>query len=124
MSTLWNGAAKQETRPQSRDRVMMDWLVDDALVENAALSVARMTLAEGALSEGHSHPNCNEVIHLIAGSVEQAVGGDRVVMAPGDTVFIPAGAFHQSRNLGPGEAVMVIAYSSGTRIYEPAAAGR
>ncbi len=119
MSTLWNGAVKQETRPQSSDRATMDWLVDDALVENAALSVARMTLAENACSEGHRHPNCNEVIHLIAGRVEQAVGGDRVVMAPGDTVFIPTGAFHQSRNIGAGEAVMIVSYSSGTRIYEP-----
>ena len=120
MSTLWNRAAKQETRPQSSDRATMDWLVDDALVENAALSVARMTLAEDACSEGHRHPNCNEVIHLIAGRVGQAVGEDRVVMAPGDTVFIPAGAFHQSRNIGAGEAVMIVSYSSGTRIYEPA----
>lgn len=124
MSTLWNGAAKQETRPQSSSRATMDWLVDDALVENAALSIARMTLAAGACSEGHRHPNCNEVIHLLAGMVEQAVDKERVVMAPGDTVFIPAGAFHQSRNLGPDEAVMIVAYSSGTRIYEPVAASR
>ncbi len=103
---------------------MMDWLVDDALVENAALSVARMTLAVDACSEGHRHPNCNEVIHLIAGSVEQAVGPNRIVIAPGDTVFIPAGAFHQSRNVGPGESVMIVSYSSGTRIYEPGTESR
>ena len=102
----------------------MDWLVDDDLVEDAALSIARMTLAKDASSEGHRHPNCNEVIHLIEGSVEQTVGPDRIVMAAGDTVFIPSGASHQTRNTGPGRAVMIVAYSSGSPIYEPGAESR
>jgi quercetin dioxygenase-like cupin family protein len=99
----------------------MEWLVDDAVVENAGLSVARMTLERDACTQGHRHPNCNEVIHLIEGTVEQTVGPGRHVMAAGDTVFIPAGTHHRSRNIGPGAAVMVVSYSSGTRVYETAA---
>jgi quercetin dioxygenase-like cupin family protein len=99
----------------------MEWLVDDAVVENAGLSVARMALERDACSPGHRHPNCNEVIHLIEGTVEQTVGRHRHVMTAGDTVFIPAGTNHRSRNIGPGAAVMVVSYSSGIRVYETAA---
>lgn len=103
--------------------VDMEWLVDDALTPGAGLSVARMTLKPGMTSEGHRHPNCSEVIHLIAGSVEQTVDGVRYVMAPGDTVFVPKGCSHRTRNLGESEAVMIVCYSAGSRLYEPVEGG-
>lgn len=102
----------------------MEWLVDDALMPGAGLSVARMTLKPGKASEGHRHPNCCEVIHLIAGSVEQTVDDARYVIGPGDTVFVPKGSFHRSRNLGACEAVMIVSYSAGARVYEPTAGNR
>ncbi|MDH3476527.1 MAG: cupin domain-containing protein, partial [Rhodospirillales bacterium] len=111
----------RESRVQATEWGAMDWLVDDAMVENAGLSVARMTLERDACSPGHRHPDCNEVIHLIEGSVEQTVDRHRHVMEPGDTVFVPAGAHHRSRNIGPGAAVVIVSYSAGTRIYEAAA---
>ncbi len=98
----------------------MHWLVEDTLVDGADLSVARMTLKEGACSECHSHPNCNEVIHLIQGSVEQLVGSERFALQAGDTAFVPRGSPHQSRNVGAGDAVMIVSYSAGKRIYEAA----
>jgi len=79
-----------------------------------------MTLKPGICSEGHSHPNCAEVLHLIAGRVEQTVGAERFTMEPGDSAFVPLGSFHQTRNLGGEDATMIVAYSAGTRIYEPA----
>jgi len=36
-------------------------------------------------------------------------------MGPGDTVSIPTGAVHNARNVGDGEAVFVIAFSSPDR---------
>ena len=107
-------------RPRTTDgpRATMEWLVDDDLADGAGLSVARMTLRPGAVSEAHRHPNCTEVVHLVSGRIGQTIGNDRFVLDPGDTAFIPADCFHQSRNLGDGEAVMIISYSAGRRIYE------
>ena len=121
MSKVLSDDRPRESRVQADEWGAMDWLVDDAVVENAGLSVARMTLEPDACAPGHRHPNCNEAIHLIKGAVEQTVGRQRHVMKPGDTVFIPTGAHHSSRNIGPGEAVMIVGYSSGTRVYEAAA---
>lgn len=118
MGRIYGAGEKARSRRDANQTATMEWLVDDEIVDGAGLSVARMTVAPGACTQGHSHPNCNEVIHLIAGEVEQTIGAERFVMTPGDTAFIPPGSRHQTRNLGAGPAVMVIAYSAGTRIYE------
>lgn len=120
MSKIFGAAGNIQSRLQENERVTMDWLVDDSIIAGAGLSVARMTLKPGIRSEGHSHPNCTEVIHLIAGRVEQTVGAERFAMKPGDSAFVPQGRFHQTRNLGTGDATMIVSYSAGTRIYEPA----
>ena len=97
----------------------MDWLVDDELKPGAGLSVARMTLNKDAASPGHRHPNCNEVIHLISSAVELLIDGQPKRLAAGETGFIPAGAAHSLRNVGAGDAVMIVCYSAGSRVYEP-----
>lgn len=98
----------------------MEWLADDALRPGTGLSLARMTVRAGAVSPAHSHPDCTEVIHVLEGAVEQRVGGDRHQLGPGATVVVPPGEIHASRALGPGDAVLVVAYSSGSRTYRPA----
>ncbi len=99
----------------------MDWLVDDALQPGAGMSLARMSLKQGASSPGHRHPNCNEAIHVASGAVELTLDGRSTRLATGDTGFIPAGAAHSLRNVGTGDAVMIVCYSAGSRVYEPTA---
>jgi len=118
VSKVFRASLPSKSRLQESPWGTMLWLVEDALIGGADLSVARMTLKAGACAERHGHPNCNEVIHLIQGSVEQSVGDEQVVMQAGDTVFIPRGSLHRSRNLGRGEAIMLVSYSAGERIYE------
>lgn len=120
MSKIFGAARNLQSRLEENGRVTMDWLVDDSIIAGAGLSVARMTLKPGIRSEGHSHPNCTEVIHLIAGRVEQSVGAERFTMEPGDSAFVPPGCFHRTHNVGNGDATMIVAYSAGTRVYEPA----
>jgi len=48
-------------------------------------SLARMMANPGALSPPHCHPDCNEVIHLAAGSVLQLQGEGWISLESGDT---------------------------------------
>ena len=100
--------------------VTMDWLMEDAIKPGAGLSLARMSVDPGVTSEAHRHPDCNEAVHLLSGEVEQRCGLDWVKMRPGETLLIPAGTPHQTRNSGGETAVLIIAYSSGARVYEVA----
>lgn len=99
--------------------VTMDWLMEDAIRPDAGLSLARMTVAPGVTSEAHRHPNCSEAIHLLSGEVEQRCDESWVTLHAGDTLLIPSGSLHQTRNTKGAPAVLMVAYSSGSRIYEP-----
>jgi uncharacterized RmlC-like cupin family protein len=98
--------------------VAMDWLMEDAIEPDAGLSLARMTIGPGVTSEAHRHSNCSEAIHVLSGQVEQRKGADWVKLVAGDTILIPARMVHQTRNIDPEPAVLMVAYSDGSRIYE------
>ncbi len=100
--------------------VAMTWLMDDTIQPNAGLSLARMTVEPGVISAAHRHPNCSEAIHVVLGLIEQRRGDAWVRLAAGETTLVPAGTIHQTRNVGPETAVLMIAYSSGSRAYESA----
>ncbi|MEM8949327.1 MAG: cupin domain-containing protein [Pseudomonadota bacterium] len=103
---------------QASDGVTMCWLMDDSIQQGAGLSLARMTVEPGVTSEPHRHSNCSETIHLLSGSVEQRKDDVWVALNEGDTILIPVGAIHQTRNVGDRSAIMMIAYSSGSRLYQ------
>ena len=97
--------------------VKMEWLMETKLNPDADMSLARMTVAAGVTSELHHHTNCSETLHLVSGQVSQRIGDDWIVMNEGDTCLIKIGQLHQTQNLGETEAVLMIAYSAGERVY-------
>lgn len=104
--------------PTPSDGVSMTWLMDDKVDAEACLSLARMTIDPDVISEPHRHTNCTEAIHVLTGSVEQRCGDRWVSLKQGETILIPVGAVHQTRNFGDRTATMMVAYSSGSRVYE------
>ncbi len=98
--------------------VAMEWLMEDAIQKDAGVSLARMTVAPDTLSELHSHPNCTEAIHVEQGTIRQRCGDEWMILEQGQTCLIPKGYSHQTQNIGAESAVLILAYSSGTRIYE------
>lgn len=100
-----------------RDEVTMEWLMEGAIDAASPLSLARMTLASGALSELHQHGNCSEVLHVVSGYIRQRIGDNWSEMSAGETCLIPQDTLHQTQNLGDRPAVMMLAYSAGTREY-------
>ena len=74
----------------------------------------------GQENPAHSHPNCEEVLHLISGHITHTAGEEVYTLHPGDTITIPRGVRHNARNIGDVDAVMSIAYSSADRQMDPA----
>jgi mannose-6-phosphate isomerase-like protein (cupin superfamily) len=99
--------------------VTMQWLMEDAIDPRAGVSLARMTVVPRVTSPAHRHPDCSETVHVVAGRIEQRRGDEWLPLAAGETLLIPPGAVHQTRSLGPEEAVLMVAYSSGARVYLP-----
>ena len=63
----------------------------------------------------HSHPNCDEVLYVLEGSIRHRLNGEEVEMNEGDSLFIPKGAAHNAVNKGNTEAVLSIAFDTGDR---------
>lgn len=91
------------------------WMVSGALGNSDHMTVGRCYIQPGGANPRHYHPNCDEVLHLIQGCLRHTAGDEVVEMTPGDTISIPANVVHNATNIGEGEAIMVISFSSADR---------
>lgn len=70
----------------------------------------RIDFEPGAAFGMHSHPG-EEVIYVLEGLFEYEVEGKPpVTLKAGDVLFIPAGAMHSAKNVGPTKAVELATY--------------
>ncbi len=96
----------------------MEWLADANTAEGLGLSLARMTVLPSKTSPAHRHPNCNEVIHVLSGSIDQRLGDTWQTCQAGDTVTALTNTIHQTRCTSDTPAILMIAYSEDTRLYQ------
>lgn len=96
----------------------MRWLASRDIGNVDGLTLGRVTIKPGEANPRHVHANCEEVLYLLAGSLEHTAGDETVVLHGGDTFVVPAGVAHNARNVGERDADMIVCYSSGERTYE------
>ena len=71
---------------------------------------ARAEFQPGVASGRHTHPG-EEISYVLEGQVEVTVDGKpTVVVQPGETFFIPAGAVHEGKNVGASVAKILGTY--------------
>jgi quercetin dioxygenase-like cupin family protein len=105
-----------EYRTVSQDWGSLTWFVSAEQGNCGTMTVGQATLKPGQASARHMHPNCDEVLHVIKGTIVHSLGdGKEARMSAGDTVTIPVGIAHYARNVGDEEAVMILSYSSAYR---------
>jgi quercetin dioxygenase-like cupin family protein len=97
----------------------LHWYAGRGLGNAAELTVGECRILPGQENPAHSHPNCEEVLHLITGHIRHTAGDEVYTLHPGDTITIPRGVRHSARNIGDEIAVMSIAYSSADRQMQP-----
>jgi len=96
-----------ETQSEVLDWGRLRWLCNPPSTGAKDLTVIDVTLSPGKGHNFHRHPDQEEVILCVAGSVEQWVDREKRILGPGDSAFIPAGVVHASFNVGQGEAKVV-----------------
>lgn len=70
---------------------------------------ARVDFAPGASFPSHKHPG-EEIIYVLAGTIEYIVDGKPIVVKAGDVLFVPDGVFHAARNVGSEAAAELATY--------------
>lgn len=96
-----------EIEPEVLDWGQLRWLSNPPTTGAKDLTVINVTLAPGKGHDFHKHPDQEEVIYIVAGSVEQWADREKRVLGPGDSAFLPAGTVHASFNIGSSDAHIV-----------------
>jgi len=73
------------------------------LHHTAVQSLAEATLEVEQATERHYHRATEEIYFVLKGQGKMEVDGETSYMKPGDSVLIPAGAWHQLENNGTSE---------------------
>ena len=88
----------------------------DNVDSEPAVSLMHVVLLPGQGHERHNHPDADEILYVLTGEGEQMLDdGEPFPVRPGQTLFIPRGAFHSTLNTGH-EPMTILA------IYAPAGA--
>jgi mannose-6-phosphate isomerase-like protein (cupin superfamily) len=93
----------------------IQWLVSEKLIPGAAMTFGIVEIKAGVSNPTHLHPNCDEILFLIEGTLDHRLGDEIIPMRPGDAIYVPMGVIHGAFNTGASAARMVVAFSSGDR---------
>jgi quercetin dioxygenase-like cupin family protein len=93
----------------------LDWFVSGALGNSKVLTVGRCTIEPGQANHAHYHPNCDEVLHVLQGTIRHRLGDEYLEMSAGDTISIPTGTVHNAENIGSDQAIFLITFSTADR---------
>ena len=59
----------------------------------------------------HRHLGEAETIHIVEGTFDLTVEGERTVLGPGDTAHVPRGVLHSGGNIGSSRGQRVVVFS-------------
>ncbi len=76
------------------------WISRPAMTGSRNLAVCYVEIAPSKGHNFHKHPDQDEVIHVIEGTMEQWLEKEKKTLEPRDSVFIPRGTVHASFNTG------------------------
>ncbi len=90
----------------SGEITLHDLATPETLPKNIRV-LSYITLKPGESVGDHHHTGEAELYHCISGEGLVSDGGEETVMAPGDTVVLPAGRMHGLKNNGLSDLVVL-----------------
>ena len=94
----------------------LQWLVSANNKASENMTLGRVTFKPGQANPPHFHPNCEEILYVVNGTIEHTLpqGGTAILQA-GDCIVLPKGSKHSARNTGTEEAVVIVVFDSAYR---------
>jgi quercetin dioxygenase-like cupin family protein len=93
----------------------IQWLVSGERQAGANITFGYVQIEPGKKNPRHYHPNSDEVLYLIEGQLDHAVGDQVFHLTAGMSIFIPQNVEHNAINNGAEMARMVVAFPTGAR---------
>jgi quercetin dioxygenase-like cupin family protein len=95
------------------------WQVSGPLGSSDSMTLGRCVIEPGEANGRHHHPNCDELLEVLEGSIVHSWNEREFAMESGDVISIPAGVVHNARNVGTRAADLRICFSSAWRETRP-----
>jgi oxalate decarboxylase/phosphoglucose isomerase-like protein (cupin superfamily) len=84
---------------QTFDWGAIKWFVTPELTEGAGITFGEVVLQPGRGHDRHNHPESEEILYVLSGEGEQMLDDrEPFSVKPGDTIYVPTGVFHSTRN--------------------------
>ena len=93
----------------------LKWLCNANLSPGAAQTLGLCHIWPGQRNPRHFHPNCEEVLFMLAGMGQHSFDDELVKLHRGSVIRIPAGVRHNLSNTGSETIICLISFSSGDR---------
>ncbi|MBI2298197.1 MAG: cupin domain-containing protein [Armatimonadetes bacterium] len=91
------------------------WLAGADVSGNEAITFGVVEFGAGQANPEHTHPNCDEVLYVVAGKLCHTLGEEVHELSAGDLIQIPRGVPHRAWNPGEERCRVVVAYNTGRR---------
>ena len=122
LPSLWDSAcespyvaAQSDLPEESFDWGTLKWLCNERLSSGSPQTLGICHILPGRKNPVHYHPNCEEVLYMLAGHGQHSYNGQVFSLSPGSTMRVPAGIRHNLHNTGPEPIICLISFSSGRR---------
>jgi quercetin dioxygenase-like cupin family protein len=93
----------------------LEWSVSARIGNSETLTIGTCFIEPGRENGRHFHPNCDEVLRVVRGTIVQTWNDLECEMNVGDVVCIPRGIVHNARNIGDETAELALSFSSAYR---------
>jgi quercetin dioxygenase-like cupin family protein len=97
-SSLRRFVAASETEVERLEGKTHHWYFKDGLGDSESMVFVRARIVPGAGHAFHTHPEMDEIIYLLEGTMTQWLELDKRELRPGDSIYIPRGVVHGCLN--------------------------
>ena len=115
--TAWSGTVSDAAQLPVEESAWgtLQWVCNEKLMPGSAQTVGLATILPGKWNPVHYHPNCEEVLYVIAGQGLHSYDGRTIPLKAGMTIRIPAKVKHNLVNTGTETLRTLVSFSSGDR---------
>lgn len=106
-------AEDAESYAHTEDWGEVSWLAGVEVGNALGVTLGRALMKPGCGDPLHAHDDCEEIIYVVSGTLGCQIGDETVILRKGDTLVVPAGLFHNRKNLGDTPAEVIVVHSSG-----------
>lgn len=97
----------------------VEWIVRAGDPPGAEQTLALATWEPGFGNAEHTHPNCEEIVYVLEGSIDHTLGDQLARLESGDVIVVPRDVPHRLVNNSGAPARTLIAFSSPDRQFVP-----